>query len=181
MADVPAWVLVLNTIAAGGFGLAGTYLVPRSQREARRHEERRANAAIMRDKAEQIFEEISRLERAIGAQFLVATRVAAGMAEDDDAPLADFDKIRSLAAVYYPSLLSALNELEAPMQERLQRVTEALKTAAGHKSLEEQSRALSLVTFQVTLDQWKNVGDASRRLRMQLTEDVRPYLPGRGL
>ena len=66
------------------------------------------------------------------------------MAEDDDAPLPDFDKIRSLAAVYYPGLLSVLKELEAPMQERLQHVTETLKTAAGHKSLEEFNKTKPL-------------------------------------
>jgi hypothetical protein len=176
MADVPAWVLIVNTLAAGGFGLAGTYLVPRSQREARRHEARRANAAIMRDKAEQIFSEIARLEQEMGSQFVLTTRAVANRQDDDDAPLPDFDKIRALAAVYYPNLLSVLESLEAPMQERLLRTTEALKIAAEDKS-DFQEDALRLVTFQITLDQWKNVLQASRKLRVQLTEDVRPYLP----
>lgn len=180
MADVPAWVLIVNTLAAGGFGLAGTYLVPRSQREARRHEERRANAAIMREKAEQIFSEIARLEQEMGAQFVLTTRAVANRRDEGDAPLPDFDSIRALAAVYYPNLLSVLEALEAPMQERLRRTADALKIAT-ETELEVREDAVRLVTFQITLDQWQNVSKASRKLRAQLTEDVRPYLPCRDL
>jgi len=178
MADVPAWVLVLNTLAAGGFGLAGTYLVPRGQREARRHEERRANAAIMRDKAEQIFEEVAKLEHEIGLQFQAATRAAVTGEDDGAGELAGFDRIRALSAVYYPGLLGVLDTLEAPMQERLKRSTEALKAAAESKSPEAQEAALRVVTFKITLDQWQNVNAASRKLRAKLVEDVRPYSPG---
>jgi len=177
MADVPAWVLVLNTLAAGGFGLAGTYLVPRGQREARSHETRRANAAIMRDKAEQIFNEISILERNMGAQFLAATRSIAAGEDEDQAQLPDFYAIRSLAAVYYPNLLSVLDTLEAPMQERMQRITEALKLAAESKPLAAQADDLRLLSFKITVEQWKNVVNASRGLRRKLIEEVRPYLP----
>jgi hypothetical protein len=176
MADVPAWVLIINSLAAGGFGLAGTYLVPRSQREARRHEERRANAAIMREKAEQIFSEIARLEQEMGTQFVRTTSAVANGRDGGDEPLPDFDKIRALAAVYYPNLLTVLEALEAPMQERLRRATEALAVAADTK-LDVREDAIRMVTFQMTLDQWQNVSKASHRLRAQLIEEVRPYLP----
>lgn len=177
MMDIPAWALVLNTIAAGGFGLAGMYLVPRSQREALANDERRANAAVMRDKAEQIFGEISRLEQKMGEQFLAATRAAARGEDEGEPPLPSFDRIRSLAAVYYPALLSILDALEAPMQERMQRVANSLKLATESKPLEAQENALRLVTFQITLEQWKNVAKASRELRTKLIAEVRPYLP----
>lgn len=180
MADVPGWVLVLNTLAVGGFGLAGTYLVPRGQREARAYEERRANAATMRDKAEQIFNEISKLEQEMGVQFITITRAIAAGEDEGGTPLPSFDKIRSLAAVYYPSLLSVLDAIEAPMQERIQRTLGVIKMATESKPLAARENDLRLASFKVTLEQWKNVGNASRMLRIRLIEEVRPYLPSQG-
>lgn len=181
MADIPGWVLVLNTLAAGSFGLAGTYLVPRGQREARSHDDRRANALIMRDKAEEIFSEISKLEQIMGAQFVVTTRAIVAGDDGSDSPLPSFDKIRALAAVYYPSLLAILDEIEAPMKERMARALAAFKAATTSKPLAAQEADLRLLTFEATLEQWKNVGIASRALRAKLIEEVRPYLPVQGM
>ncbi len=177
MADIPGWVLVLNTLAAGGFGLAGTYLVPRGQREARSHDERQANARIMRDKAEDIFSEISKLEQIMGLRFVAATRATVAGDDSGDGPLPSFDKIRALAAVYYPSLLAILDEIEAPIKERMARALAAFKTATASKPLAAQEADLRLLAFEATLAQWKNVNIASRELRAKLIEEVCPYLP----
>lgn len=152
--------------------------MPRGQREARAHEERRANAAVMRDKAEEIFEAIAGLEQQMGAQFLATTRAVAAREDLGEDGLPTFDRIRALCAVYFPDLLGVLDRLEAPMQERMQRAMGMIRVAAENKSAAVRENDLRLLTFEVTVEQWKNVGIASRKLRESLIEAVRPYRPG---
>jgi hypothetical protein len=178
MADVPAWVLVVNTLAAGGFGLAGTLIVPRGQREARLAEERRANAAAMRDKAEEIFDAIFELEDAAQKQMIAAMQMAVTGTEAE-APMVRNDKIRALAAVYFPNLLPIIDKFEAPAEERRERVgavVEAMK-AGDKRRLDLAGADLLRIRAEQTDILFRNAGLMAQLLRTQLTKDVRPYLP----
>lgn len=180
MADVPAWVLVLNTAAAGGFGLLGTYLVPRGQREARQHEARRTDAAIMRDKAEAIFEEISRLEQEIMQNMLRAMQSATiGSKTDASAPkLTNYDRLRALVAVYYPRLLITLDEIAKKDRDILTTVEANIKAAADSGSVSKMNQTLSAANMMAAVGKLQNFTDTAPKLRAQMIEEVRQYLPG---
>lgn len=182
MGSVPVWVLIVNTIitalATGGIAALSLFVVPKKEQAARTEEERRANAVIMRDKAEQIFTAISELEDAAQKQ-LIAAMQARITGQSVEAPLVRNDSIRALAAVYYPGLLPILSRFEAPAEERRERVADVLTAAQGADPQKLKAAGDALVAQRVKyMDiQFRNAGLLAQLLRDQLTDDVRPYLP----
>lgn len=114
MADVSGWVLVANSIVVGGFGLAGTFFVPRAQREARAAEQRALSDAVMRQKAEEIFAELIRVRESGNASMAAVTDMLAGRLPDpgvyDMVAFRALDRVISLLATYYPGALAIIDE-----------------------------------------------------------------------
>ena len=177
MADVPAWVLLLNTAAAGGFGLAGTFLMPRSQREALRQERVRSDAALMRDRAADIFREIAALD-AEGAAVTVNT-----MAELTNQPMPNgpatirgLEDLRALLAVYFPAALPIIEDHDARQFAALAPVRAALAAALA-APLENQAAAIKAARMQMVMAIWIEVGVTTKKMRAFMIEAVEPFVP----
>lgn len=114
MADVPAWVLVFNTAAVGGFGLLGAFIVPKAQREARAAEKEEKAHAIMRDKAEQIFSSINAAREINNAALLRGMSILRDKSLDtgayDVTVFRLLDPIAGLVATYYPGGMEVIRK-----------------------------------------------------------------------
>jgi len=145
MADVPAWLLVFQTLAAGGLGLAGSFIVPKSQREARRSDARLAGYSVMREKAELIFLQIasgrSRVTDSLAASVPLIT-----MNDEDDQGIVDvtglgvLNEMAGLIATYYPDGLVILDKGRTELANALtpfrDELNENAKRGVGPKSRE---------------------------------------------
>jgi hypothetical protein len=136
MADVPAWLLVFQTVAAGGVGLAGSFIVPKSQQVARTAEKKAAAHAIMRDKAEQIFLLISKLNNQnIGYLMRVIDEQTGryqGDFEDIDTQANNLmSGLDGLIATYYPDGVAILATAKRAREARLDPIADEIATAKG--------------------------------------------------
>lgn len=114
MADVPAWLLVVQTLVSGGVGLAGSFLIPRGDRVKLAHERRSAADAIMRTKAEEIFQEIERGREINNEAGARRWEIMAGRLQDttshDLTVFRSLDRVVGLVATYFPEGLTILRE-----------------------------------------------------------------------
>lgn len=181
MGSVPVWVLVLNTIitaiATGGLTVVSLFIVPKREQVARAEDERRANAAIMRDKAEEIFAELSKIEAGMAQQLVAAGEALIRGNNDDATPMPNFNNVSAMAAVYYPNLLPIVDAIEAPFVERVDRLRQAFAAATVPKTMKGATAELKSLRLEMVLAQWENSIAITKKARARLIEDVRPYLP----
>jgi hypothetical protein len=178
MADVPAWLLVFQTLAAGGVGLAGSFIVPKGQQVARAAERKAAAHAIMRDKAEQIFlligdlttKNIAHLLRVIDEQ----TGRYDGEFEDMDTRASNLmAPLDGLIATYYPDGVSILAAAKKAREAALLPITDEIETVDGgiHSQAGRQIR-VRLVNAAATVN-----AKYLRELQAFMLVAVRPYSP----
>lgn len=178
MADVPAWLLVLQTVAAGGIGLAGSFIVPRSQRENRRAEALAASHAIMREKAEQIFSQISNSRLAISAALHRITRT---ISESDARTLVDYSgmgalhEIAGLVATYYPNGLPILENGRQELEAVISAAEKAISNAGAAGAIHTETGRL--LHFNKVLSAHNVTSNCLLELERFMLRAVSPFAP----
>lgn len=102
---------LLSTLLGGFLALAGVLLGPFFQRKHERWLAFRSDQALLREKAEQLFDELDR----ITDQSHAATMSSLKNAQDENReiiPVPDLGKIRAISTVYFPSILPLIDEYE---------------------------------------------------------------------
>ena len=169
---------IFIAVVAAASALVGSYLGPFMQRKQSAADATRADAALMRDKAEQIFEEIDK--------FLVASRNASlsafrllGPAELRDqtpaVPMADIGKIRALIATYYPNGLPLIEEFDAEVKRASDVVLGQIK--AEQKKDGPKPDAIRGYTAMLAADRGVTDASLAKKLRDHLVAEVRQYVP----
>lgn len=178
MADVPAWLLVFQTLAAGGVGLAGSFIVPQSQREAKAAEAKAASYAVMRDKAEQIFTKIGELRTQNTAIMLRLVAGFSGVHEGDfgkpDAEATELlTPLSGLVATYYPDGVKMLTDARESREKTLMPLIEVMGNIAdGVHSFEGQKQRLRIASAATKINM-----HALAALQTFMLDAVRPYAP----
>jgi hypothetical protein len=114
---------VVIAIVAGASALGGAYLGPFMQHKERKKEADRADSAIMRDKAEEIFQEIDRFLSETYASIQNARihsknlidHVQSDKQNNIQRP-ANLGKLRALVATYYPSAILIIDDFDKKVQ-----------------------------------------------------------------
>ncbi|UYY59747.1 hypothetical protein [Sphingomonas sp. S2-65] len=175
MADVPAWVLVLNTALAGGLGFGGAWVGTLTQRQTRREDAKRADAALMRDKAGEIFTEMRAIEGQAFVAVMDMVKLSAGLDEDQSVgSMPRLDTLYALVAVYYPSMLPIL-DAHAETDERHRK--EAVATFLRGKDGVEPTLAYKL---QINAGARTALLETLEAIRAQLVIEVQKFVPTPG-
>lgn len=149
----------LAPILLGGvLALAGTLIGPIFQHRHERWKADRADRSILREKAEELFDELDLLVTASQAASITVIAMAKG---DDVAakPVPDLGKARSIAAIYFPSALDIIGDYEkqnlefmnwvvSQTEEAIKAGAQGLGTLRGLPmivTIENQKRAVMLV------------------------------------
>lgn len=177
MAEVPAWLLVIQTLAAGGLGLAGSFIVPASQRAAHKAARLQAHHELMRSKAEAIFAEINRIREAGNEASRQAFEMVAGRRDDpgyyDVAMFRQFDMVAGLVAIYFPDGLPIISAGLAKMRAQTDPINAAIVGGTGPIFSEE---GLRLRAQMVSAVAGANA-DVAAAVERYMIEAVRPYHP----
>lgn len=107
---------ILQTLAGGLLALAGAIIGPFFQRRHDRWVAQQQANQLLRDKAQELFDEIDRLIRDAGQASIRAIQKI----KDDNAeplPVPDLGRIRSISAIYFPSCLELIQTFEAKHSE----------------------------------------------------------------
>lgn len=179
MADAPWWSLPISAVLGSFVGLSGMFLMPKAQRETLKQERERADAAIMRDKAEAIFREIAELDTD-GAKV---TKNAFAALHGAPAPHAGAEMkglatLRALVAVYYPGALPIIDAHDLRQQAITEPFAERL-AQANQQPLQVRAAAINAVTYELTSALWTQLGPTLREVRTYVVEAVQAYVPKR--
>lgn len=177
MADVPAWVLFANTVVVGSFGLASSFIVPKAQREALKQERERADAAIMRDRAAEVFREIAALD------MEAATAVRIAMATANNLPITEepvkirgLENLRALLAVYFPKALPLIVAYDEKIIATMTPLR-AQFAAATAAPMAQRAAAINAVNLEMLMALWGLIGETAKEVRAFMIEAVEPYVP----
>lgn len=122
MADVPAWMLLAQTVLSGGIAAGVTFIVPRTERWKREAEQRAIAHATMRAKAEEIFSELKTARAIINDAydrcFVLIETDENDTGTLDVAPFRALDVVTGLIATYYPNGIAIMQRYNDIMKQR---------------------------------------------------------------
>jgi len=154
----------LQTLAIGLLAPLGAVLLWLLQRRDRSDERREKHKAIRRDKAEEVFEELSNIVALSGERI---SEALARMKQTPAPPVkrATTARLNALLSIYFPGCLPGLLKFEQQVQETV------LKAAGeiGTSTAEEYPRLQMGVASQIQ----KLTIDYSNELRKELRKEVR--------
>lgn len=122
--------VIVSTLIGGLLALAGAWVGPHFQRKHERWRAVREDQKTLRDKAQELFDELDRLVY----QSQKASLAAVAKLKDDTVeavPVPDLGRVRAIAAIYFPSALPIIQEHEARHQQVMQVVVDEAKSALG--------------------------------------------------
>lgn len=177
MGNVSSWVLLVNTFLVGGFGVLSAWLATRSQSRGRLLDAKRSDAAIMRDKAGAIFEEIARVRKA-GREAVLEAVVRSGKGPpgiasgtEGKAIMPNLEGLQPIVAVYFPNCLPILDAYDGELNARLNAIESSV--GQGQGSVDEVARykiSINSVTREVQTA-------TINRLRAALINEVHRFVP----
>lgn len=102
---------VISTLIGGLLALAGALVGPFFQRRHERWQASRSDQEKLRLKAEELFDELDKLNQNCYASTMSVIKVAKGEPVEI-LPVPDLGKVRAIVAVYFPSAQSIVDEFE---------------------------------------------------------------------
>lgn len=134
----------LETIISTFVGAALTWFATRSERRSsRKHEE----LGLRRDKAEQVFIEIAKMERNASAQMLWAVQVRAGVKAPEPA-VYDPSPLTALVSLYFPEGLPALGRKEDANTDSVRKRMATIANASEAYDAKKVQEVHALVAFE---------------------------------
>ncbi len=102
---------ILQTLIGGILALSGAFVAQYFQRKHERWVANRENERMLRDKAEELFEDLDRFFReSREATLSVVKKIIDDGVETKGVP--DLGRVRAIAAIYFPTTLSLIGEFE---------------------------------------------------------------------
>lgn len=176
--SVPAWVLIANTVANGAFLFGGALLSPWFSDRAQKRQAKRETDAILREKAEAIFMAIGDARREAVARTVHAMKLLGPTSPSEDAPLfSNFETIRALVAMYFPSALPILDELDAEMEKFRSGRSKDLFAAVDREPESKKVAAYKGIHVIITSEGQTLTHRFLDKLQVHLTEAVRHHFP----
>lgn len=177
MADVPAWMLLVQTVLSGGIGAAATLIVPRAERWKRQAEQRAAAHAVMRSKAEEIFSELkvarAMTNAAMDRCFALMEVGANDSGVLDVTPFRALDMATGLIATYYPEGLKIIDAASVAMKVRCDPFKEIMGAHAAGTHENKVARV------KIVQEASGVTSDAIRELTSFMAEAVAVYHPSK--
>ena len=127
---------IFQTLIGGLLALGGAMIGPFFQRRHDRWQAERQDRHLLRDKAQELFDELDRVIK----ESQVASMSAISQLKDssiESKAVADLGRIRAVAAIYFPSSLTLIENFEAELNTLGQSVVETAQEAvnSGEKGL----------------------------------------------
>jgi hypothetical protein len=166
---------ILLVIITGLLTLGGSFLGPFFQNRQLRFN---ANLGILRDRAQDIFDEIDVVVRKSQLASVLAMQNFAGTQGDQPNKLesvADLGRIRGLVATYYPTALPILAKFEFESDSLIQEIQTQLKLSV--KDGVPDNKLLKALPAMMATSHQKIVSSLASELRNHITEKVAEYAP----
>jgi hypothetical protein len=140
---------ILENALSGFFALAGVALLWLLQRRTRHEDLSRQRNAMLREKAEAIFQELERLTDEGAAAVARMSRFAQDPTVSDKALVVDASRLIALMRMYFPDSESIISNYEKKRKHALDAVNKIVSEAA--KSYDHESIKGATVMMSITL------------------------------
>jgi hypothetical protein len=127
---------ILQTLVGGVLALAGAFVGPHFHRKHERWRASREDRHILREKAQELFDELDRMiKESQAASISAISRLEGG--SDTHSAVPDLGRIRAIAAIYFPSSLGLIDSFEEEHRKLSSEIYDILKDAlnSGEKGL----------------------------------------------
>ena len=121
---------IFQTLLGGILALAGAMLGPFFQRRHERWKARRDDEKVLRDKAEELFDELDRVSRQAGQASVRSLQMIKDKSLEA-LPVPDLGKIRAIVVMYFPDAMQIIERFENSHSEATKGIFDSLR-----KSLE---------------------------------------------
>ncbi|KWV92763.1 hypothetical protein [Erythrobacter sp. YT30] len=150
--------------------LGGAVIGPLFQRKHEQWKARRADEQLLRDKAQELFDELDRLT--IGSHSsMISTMQRVGSEESEVQPVPDLGKIRAITTVYFPTCQGAVVRFENAVREQGIETTNQMRKMMNDGDLGAnaiKAMTISLVTQHQAI---------SRDLVVELRKELNAIVP----
>lgn len=160
---------IVSTLIGGLLALAGAFIGPFLQRKHDRWMANRDDRRLLRDKAQELFDELDRvvLESRRASMSAVA-RLQDKTAEN--VPVPDLGRVRAIAAIYFPTSLELIEAYEERHSKLMMLMVEEVKNAVGNGADGlDTLRALPMIT---TVQFQKFTSDFVNEMRKHLADNA---------
>ena len=160
---------VLQVLVGGLLALGGAFVGPFFQRRHERWIADREDRAVLRNKAEELFDELdSFVLKSQGASIAALARMQDSGVEAK--PVPDLGRVRAIAAIYFPTSLTMIDAYEATNLEALRSIAEQTEEAlkAGEKGL----ATLRGMPMKMAIEHQQAAASFVAELRKHLSENV---------
>lgn len=168
----------LLVMLGGLLTLGGSTAGPFFQNRQQRFDAKRQDLAILRDRAQDIFDEIDIVVRKSQLASISALQSLAdrhGNQPEVPEPVADLGRLRGLVAIYYPSALPILTQFELQNVNLLESVQKEFTSSI--KNGAPDINVIKALTAAMPVNHQKIVDLLSTNLRNHITERVTEYAP----
>ena len=157
---------VLQTLIGGFLALGGALIGPFLQRRHDRWVAKRQDDQLLRDKAQELFDEIDAMVSASQASMLSALARMRDKAASETIPVPDLGRIRAISTVYFPVLFERISKFEADTGAFYKKVVEMAEGSL--KTGEEGLETLKSMPFVMTGQYQTLTAELATDLRAQL-------------
>lgn len=158
----------LQTLTGGLLALAGALTGPFLQRRHDRWLAKRGDENILRDKAQELFDELDRISSQSGKASMSTISRLNKEANNAIVPIPELGRVRAITAIYFPSAMDIVTKFEADHVQLMQSVGQeaAQYVLEGQAGLEK----LKALPMRATSEHLK--------LTLKLTKEMREHISG---
>ncbi len=159
-------VAIILAAVVGVFGaLGGALIGPHFQRKHERWVAKRSDEQLVREKAQELFDELDRLTGK-SHEAVIAYMKTATQETPDSLPMPDLGRIRAISTIYFPECQAAISEFEEEAAKRGKASMELIAELNKEGTL--TADAIKVITIQTITDHQSSSGKLAKRLRQQL-------------
>jgi hypothetical protein len=161
--------VLISTLLGGLLALAGALIGPNLQRKHDRWLAKRQDEALLRDKAEELFEELDRMQQG-SRRAMLSVMASVRDPSEQVQPIPELGKIRAIVCVYFESASKIVNEFERQRDSSGQIFMDYTKEQFEQKCLTED-RTKMLQLYMVS-EHGKNLSAFVTKLRSHVSHIV---------
>ncbi len=160
---------IYQTLLGGALALAGSALGPFFQRRHERWKARREDEKFLREKAEELFDELDRVGNQ-AAQASVRSLQMISNASLEAIPVPDLGKIRAITTMYFPNSMITIENFEKSHSEETRKIVESLKrSVASGKNNPDEIKGLTVL---MTTTYQSLASECIRKIRSEIAGTV---------
>ena len=160
---------IYQTLLGGALALAGSSLGPFFQRRHERWKARREDEKFLREKAEELFDELDRVGQQ-AAQASVRSMQMISNKSLEAIPVPDLGKIRAIATMYFPTTTKILESFEKSHSDETRKIFDEIRESVDRGRADPDE--IKALTVLITATYQSLASECIKKIRIEVAQTV---------